>query len=233
MQCNICGNDTFGPQANRPNARCQKCGSLERTRALKLHLDRLGLPRKGDRILHFAPEMMIAKFLKERAGDGYEPVDLYPNLFKGLDVRKFDLCADAEALVPNTYDCIIHSHVLEHIPCNWTMVLLFLHRALRPGGHHIMCFPILGGSYEESLAPMTGADAVKRFGQDDHVRRFAAADLSRTLGMVFRGNLADHKLSSHFDAPTLNAVNIPANMSTTLNSSTVFVFGKYDARVLT
>ena len=233
MQCNICGNNTFGPQANRQNARCLRCGSLERTRALKLHLDRIGLPRKGDRVLHFAPELMIANLLKENVGAGYEPVDLFPNLFPGLEVKEFDLCLEAETLTPNSYDYIIHSHVLEHLPCNWTMILLFLHRALKPGGHHIMCFPILGGNYEESLAPLPREESVRRFGQDDHVRRFAAVDIKKTLGMVFKGDLENHKLSRHFDTITLGNANIPFIMGSSLNSSTIFVFGKDDARIRT
>lgn len=226
MRCNICEGTRFGHQGTRENVRCLNCSSLERTRAIKLHLDRLDAPSRGDRILHIAPERGIAEFLRERAGDGYEAVDLFPDLFPHVAARRFDLCTDAAGLPSAEYDLILHSHVLEHVPCNWTMVLLHLHRALKPGGHHLFAIPILSGHFEESLAPLPKEEAVRRFGQDDHVRRLGRADLERTLGMVFAGDLAEHALDRWFDAAILNAASIPEAMRPDLNSSTVFVFGK-------
>jgi hypothetical protein len=189
------------------------------------------MPRAGDKILHISPERVLADILKESSVDGYTAVDLYPELFPGIDVEKFDLCREAESLAPNSYDFIIHSHVLEHLPCNWTMVLLFLHRALKQDGHHLFCMPILGGEYEESLKPLGADEAVRRFGQNDHVRKIGRSDLDKTLGMIFKGDLNRHILGNRFSDRELDAVNIPESERRTLNSSTVFVFGKHDIRL--
>lgn len=158
-------------------------------------------------------------------------VDLFPQLFPHVPKRRFDLCVDTEALEPNSYDCIIHSHVLEHLPCNWTMVLVLLHRALKPGGWHIFCMPILSGQYEESLAPLTAEEAVSRFGQNDHVRRFGRADLERTLGMIFQGSLERHILGNRFTDEVLDTANVPESERRTLSSSTAFVFRKNDTKL--
>lgn len=231
MRCNICGHQAFGAQGTRQNVRCLKCSSLERTRALKLHLDRIGLPERGDRVLHIAPEPMISGLLKEKAGEGYQPVDLFPDLYKHVETAKFDLCVDAEKLEKDSYDYVIHSHVMEHVPCNWTMVLLFLHRALKYSGHHVFCMPILQGQYEESLWPLSEDEATRRFGQNDHVRRIGVSDLSKTLGMIFKGDLNRHIIGACFSEEVLDEANVPENQRWTLNSSTIFVFGKDDARV--
>lgn len=231
MHCNICGSEAFGKQGTREKVRCLKCGSLERTRALKLYLDNGLMPKRGDKILHVSPERVFAEILKAASGDGYLAVDLYPELFPGIEVKKFDLCKEAESLSPNTYDYIIHSHVLEHLPCNWTMVLLFLHRALKQNGQHIFCMPILGGEYEESLKPLSADEAVRRFGQNDHVRKIGRSDLDKTLGMIFKGDLRRHILGNRFSDNELDAVNVPESERRTLNSSTVFVFGKNDLRL--
>lgn len=231
MQCNICGGTQFGAQGSRANVRCINCGSLERTRALKLHLDKLRPVGPQDRILHIAPDKGIAALLEKIAGENYEPADLFPENFPHVRARKFDLCADAEKIPPHTYDYIIHSHVLEHIPCNWTMALLYLHRALKPDGVHIMCIPILSGAFEECLAPLSKEEATKRFGQDDHVRRFGRLDLNNTLGHLFKGELEKHILQNCFSSEELDRVNIPHEERKTLNSSTVFVFKKDELRL--
>src|SRR5690606_34583546 len=145
--------------------------------------------------------------------------------------RNLDYCMDAETLPPETYDYIIHSHVLEHVPCNWTMILLFLHRALKSRGKHIFCMPILSGQFEESLQPLSPEEAVRRFGQNDHVRRIGRADLDKTLGMIFKGDLDRHILGKSFSDEILDSVNVPEGERRTLNSSTIFVFEKDDLKI--
>jgi phosphoglycolate phosphatase len=159
---------------------------MERTRILKLFLDDLGLPKAGDRVLHLAPEAALAPALKAAAGGGYDPADFDPAQYKRVGARKLDLVTDAEALPGKHYDLIIHSHVMEHVPANMTAILWHLHRSLKDDGLHLFCIPMLKGRFAEDFGPMTAEEATKRFGQGDHVRRFCAADLKRTLGMIFR-----------------------------------------------
>ena len=81
----------------------------------------------------------------------------------------------------------MHNHVLEHLPCNYTVVLQKLHALLKPGGYHVFSFPVgRSGSYRSDLSPSLGARERRlRFGQKDHIRRFTRVDFDRTVGMVF------------------------------------------------
>ncbi len=186
-ECNICGGERFIERGNRCNAICQTCHSDVRTRLMWLFLNLDGFLRPGLRVLHFAPETGLATRLHEILADGYDPVDLEPERFDSvLRVRKLDLVEDAARLPSRHYDAIVHSHVMEHVPCNVTAVLYHLHRALKPDGRHVCCIPISRDrSYAEDLSAIAAEDAAARFGQEDHVRVFGANDLDRTLGMLF------------------------------------------------
>lgn len=212
---------------SRKSVRCAGCGSLERTRVIKLFLDREGLPKPGSSILHFAPERGLTPVLAAGGTTDYDPVDFAPELFPFCKVRKFDLCVDAAKLPSHRYDLIVHSHIAEHIPCNITAVLYHMHRALKPGGLHLMCIPFLGGCYEEDLGPLTAEAATRRFGQKDHVRRFGTANLAATVGMIFRLP-PRYSLAHWFSAETLDACNIPDAARTGFTPSTVLAMKKDD-----
>ena len=92
--CNLCGAAAWVDMNNRRGVRCARCGSLERTRSIKLILDAMGRPKPGSQILHLAPEIGIASWLKNLSPNGYDPVDLDPSRYPSVGVRKFDLVAD-------------------------------------------------------------------------------------------------------------------------------------------
>jgi phosphoglycolate phosphatase len=193
QSCNVCGSTVFLDFRNRKAARCAGCQTLERGRLLQLILDAEGLVRPGMRVLHLAPEAGIGRNIRKVAGAGYRAVDLRPEIYPDdLAVDRFDLTRDAEALPGGTYDLVIHSHVMEHIPCALTPILWHLHRALKPGGHQLFCVPVMKGHTAMDCAAMTREEQTARFGQFDHVRRFGLEDFDRHLGMVFRLNPYDH-----------------------------------------
>lgn len=228
--CNLCGGDNFEPVGGRKTARCAQCESLERTRAIKLILDELGLPKRGSRILHFAPEKSLSKVLSNQTK--YEAVDLFPQLFKFTDVKKFDITTDVEKLPSKKYDLIIHSHVMEHIPCDITSVLYHIHRALKPGGWHIFCIPILSDTtYAEDLGFISREYATKEFGQYDHVRRWGSKDLGKTLGMALVLPY-EYNLEKRFDAATLKKYAIPESMWHGYNPSSVLALRRDDMKLL-
>lgn len=227
MVCNVCGLSTWGDMGSRPAARCNSCGSLERTRVTKLFLDKFALPKPGSKILHFAPERGMYSFLSKVEGVQYEPVDFAPENFKLRGVKKFDLCYDAAKLPSNKYDLIIHSHVMEHIPCNVTAVLFHLHRALKPGGKHIMCLPFLGETYGEDLGPLTPKEAQRRFGQDDHVRKFGTEDIQKTIGMIFKIPTT-YSLDDYLSREDMDKFNIPNEQRHGFTLSSVFALDKED-----
>lgn len=98
----------------------------------------------------------IAKRLHQILGEGYERYDLNPGTYAvpGLPaVRKINLCSPLAGLTPGTYDAVIQNHVMEHLPCNETIVLQRLHALLRPGGLHIFSVPMTSGHSRANLDP--------------------------------------------------------------------------------
>ncbi|TAK07132.1 MAG: HAD family hydrolase [Rhizorhabdus sp.] len=210
LACSICGSARFVARQKRGYVQCDGCGSNERARLLWMTLEKHGLLVPGKRVLHIAPERAFAERLHAIWGDGYEPVDIDPALYDfAPNIRKIDLVEDAARLPSDRYDAIIHSHVMEHIPCNITAILYHLNRSLKPGGKQVCCIPIIrDGHSAEDLGPLSAEDATMRFGQDDHVRTFGGADIQRTLGMIFRLP-ESYDLTVAFDEATLIRNNIP------------------------
>ena len=143
---------------------------------MQLFLEQMDLVRPGIRIMHLAPEAGMSRKLID-AGAIYEAYDINPSLYRHCKVNYMDLL-DCERLPSRRYDLIIHSHVIEHVPCNITAVLFHLHRALKDCGTHIFAIPIHGGSYVEDLGPMGEEERMRRFNQSDHVRKFVGARIS-------------------------------------------------------
>src|SRR3990172_6359223 len=92
----------------RQNARCPKCGSLERHRLLYLFLKQY-IPNGSIRVLHFSPEWMISDLFKR---NDIEYIDAD---FSGRWAdRRIDM---TDMKFPNDYfDIVLSSDVLEHIP---------------------------------------------------------------------------------------------------------------------
>jgi phosphoglycolate phosphatase len=224
--CNLCGSTSFKDMRARVNMKCAECGSLERTRALALKLEAAGLPRTGDRVLHFAPEKGLARYFIERVGEeNYRACDLEPKRYSFLDVERFDLCRDSSSLPADTYHLIVHLHVMEHIPCNYTAVLHHLHRSLHPDGVHAMCIPFLGGSFDDCWGDLPDEEREFRFGQHDHVRRFGREDIQSTLGMLF--DIPDtYDLESQFGCNALKRHRIPEYASKGFTPNTIFFVRK-------
>lgn len=230
MKCNICDSEKFGPQGNRPWAKCLECGSFERTRLMWMYLQRAHVT-PSDRVLHIAPEKgLYKKFSDLLSPEEYHCADLFPEQYKfATNIRTMDLC-NLDGENSNYYDFIVHSHVLEHIPCNIAYTLFHLHRMLKPSGRHICVIPFMDGEYDECFGEMNDRERISRFGQDDHVRRFGNRDLDRHLGSIV-------KLPKRFDASNdfsktiLLEANIPEAMWKGFHPSTVLDLGKYDYRL--
>ncbi|WP_160116584.1 MULTISPECIES: class I SAM-dependent methyltransferase [Ruegeria] len=193
---------------------------------MKLLLDKYDFPRPGIRVLHLAPEKSLFDVLTGK-NVKYDPVDIEPKNFPFCSVRKFDLCVDAAKLPSNHYDLIIHSHVMEHIPCNVSAVLFDLHRSLKPDGVHFMCIPFMGGTSAEDLGKISKEDAIAWFGQDDHVRRFGAADVQRNLGMLFKIP-RKYSMLNFSSAKELDEANVPERERHGFTGSSIFPLRKND-----
>jgi hypothetical protein len=169
-ECPICG--FTGPFLDcctppRIDARCPRCGSLERHRLFWLWYrgEKEKLPQP---ILHFAAEPVLAKRFKETYSD-YTTADLFRPADRKLNIENIEL-AD------NSVGTVICNHILEHVDDR--KALKEIHRILIPSGLLVASVPIVEGwahTYEDGsiLDPHLRE---LHFGQRDHVR-FYGRDL--------------------------------------------------------
>ena len=150
----------------RPNAKCPRCGSLERHRLLWLFLtDRSELLFDQAKVLHVAPEFMLQKLFRRLRTINYVSADLdSPRAQVKMDIT--DIQYDA-----NSFDFILCSHVLEHVMDD-RKAMRELYRILKPGGCAVLQSPIdlkQNSTYEDATIVST-AERERVFGQRDHVR---------------------------------------------------------------
>ncbi|GAB4360118.1 MAG: hypothetical protein Fur0042_29670 [Cyanophyceae cyanobacterium] len=230
MQCNLCDNGEFTDMNSRKNVKCTQCGSLERTRLLWMYLQ--NLPLKDDaKVLHLAPEKGIYAALSKRIASGnYIAADLDPKRYPFAEpCVKIDLC-NLDDWPSCEYDLILHSHVLEHTPCNIAYTLFHLHRMLKEDGRHVCIIPFMGGKYDECFQDLSGEERQKRFGQYDHVRKFGKKDIPSHLGSIINVP-STFDATRDFDIHLLQEANIPENHWTGFHMGTVLNFSKDDLRL--
>ena len=186
--CPVCGQSSrkFRPGGTfvRQNARCPRCGSLERHRLVWLYLTQHtdlfdGRPK---RVLHVAPEQCFAGRLKARLGEGYLTADLLdPHVMERIDITRIRFSDE-------TFDVIYCSHVLEHVPDDRRAMREF-RRVLKRTGWAILLVPITTDRTFEDPTVVRPADRLRVFGQEDHVRRYGPDYVDRLREAGFEVNI--------------------------------------------
>lgn len=203
--CNLCGSQSFADVKTRALARCRNCGSYERTRLLYLYVDDFLSLRPDAKLLHIAPERGLYSRLRQRLPpENYVVADFCPENYPFCDnCVKIDL-SDLQSWPADSFDAIVHSHVLEHVYCNLAYCFFHLHRMLKPDGRHICIIPFSPGGWDESFQCLSKEERIRRFGQEDHVRSFGVDDLPKYLGGIV-------KLPKSFDATENFSADILSN----------------------
>lgn len=226
MECPICGSKEFNDFRGRSMARCRGCGSFERSRLLWMVLRDLPF---GERpVMHFAPEIGIAKKLRQRLGSHYRAYDFQPELYRkaGVEAQPFDLCVDTQKVPRASVGVICHVHVLEHVRCNAAFVLRDLNALLAEGGYHVFGIPFTSDYFREDLSPeLTEADHLERFGHEDHVRSFGARDFEVMFGPAFEG-MERVDVGKQVGAAALAEANVPPRALTGLSAHSILVYRK-------
>ncbi len=159
---------------------CPVCASMSRHRLLWHVLDRLHvLDRTAGRMLHLAPEPGLERRLRSRIALRYTTADLHdPRVDDRVDVT-------AMPYPDRTFDLVLCSHVLEHVPDDGA-AMREIARVLKPDGTAVVMVPFHDDVVtDEDPAVADPAEREARFGQHDHVRyygrdivgRLEAADL--------------------------------------------------------
>jgi SAM-dependent methyltransferase len=171
----------FGVVVPRAEAKCIRCGALERHRFVWLYFERItnlfdGQPKN---LLHVAPERTLQTLLKRYYGSKYLSADLYDHrAMVRMDITHVDY--DNE-----TFDVIYCSHVLEHVPDDRQAIGEF-HRILQPDGWAILLVPITVDKTFEDPSVTDPCERLKLFGQEDHVRRYGPDFMDRLSKVGFK-----------------------------------------------
>lgn len=168
VECTCCGATfrRFGPFRGGRDRLCWTCGALERHRQVALLFRRRPeLLRPGQRILHVAPEPPLRRLLTKSRAARYVTAD--------LDAPDVDMQFDLTAvpLGDGSFDAVVCNHVMEHIPDD-RAALREIRRILAPGGWALVMTPILVDRTIEDPSVTDPRERLRRFGQEDHVRRY-------------------------------------------------------------
>jgi SAM-dependent methyltransferase len=194
-ECPCCGGH-FRRMARRRlvgfSGLCPRCRSFSRQRAITLLLERGELPR--GRVLHFAPEPLFDAVFARLAGYERVTADLFAPADLKLDITDMDLPDDS-------FDLILCSHVLEHVPDD-AAAMRELHRVLAPGGVAVILNPYRPHqlTYEDPAVTEPLARMV-HFGQHDHVRVYGRDETERLAAAGFE--VRDVTAADLFDAATV------------------------------
>lgn len=168
VYCTVCGGN-FGRFIGKEDGVCPYCGSETRHRFLVAMITNILIDRQdGYRTLFFAPDWGVQRWLKKRPQKfSVVTADLSaPNVDLQLDIvdTKMETCS---------YDAVLCSHVLEHVP-NDLGAMKEIRRLLRPNGHLLLQVPIDWGSAttDEDFGIVDPDERQARFGQFDHVRLY-------------------------------------------------------------
>jgi SAM-dependent methyltransferase len=152
------------------NFECPACGCHDRERHLLLYMnaEKLFLHIGGARVLHFAPEAHLQRFIREAGPAEYVLADLFPS---SPEIRKLDL--QAITYPTDHFDFVLANHVLEHVNDD-AQALREIFRVLRPGGYAILQTPYASGlsrKFEDPAISSEGA-CLHAYGQEDHRRLY-------------------------------------------------------------
>jgi SAM-dependent methyltransferase len=171
----------FLPHRGRERAKCPRCGSLERHRALWLFLEReIDLFERSGAMLHIAPEYALYCRLSQVPGLRYVTGDLdSPLATHELDVMDLPFAA-------GSFDFLICNHVLEHVEDD-RRALAEIHRVLAPGGWAILMCPVdhRRATTLEDPTAVTPGERHRLFGQSDHVRLYGRDYVGRLAAAGF------------------------------------------------
>ena len=157
---------------------CPVCGSFDRERLIVSYLEQSGnLTSPEVSLLQIAPSKAMEEYLFANYPNlNYSSGDLYmEDVTFQLDIQDMNMISD------DSYDMWICSHVLEHVPDD-RKALKELHRILKKNGTGILLVPLdLNMMETDEEVGCSEEENWRRFGQGDHVRKYAKHDFIKRI----------------------------------------------------
>jgi SAM-dependent methyltransferase len=169
VYCPVCDKSFSNWWHNETYGMCPYCRSCARHRFMWVYMQRVDGPwkKEGCKMLLFAPDWGIERQLRRQGNIQLTTADICaPEADLKIDIT-------AMALPDGSFDGIICSHVLEHVPDDHA-AFREMRRILRPGGSSLVMVPLNGTIYQSDEDPTVTdpEERHRRFGQFDHVRRY-------------------------------------------------------------
>ena len=164
---------------------CPTCQSAERHRLFGYYYDKYISNKQNLSILHFAPENCLYNLLKSSSSK-YVCGDFDPSNYPNKNCMQLDATNLNDVFADNTFDMIIASHILEHIPAD-IKALNELYRILKKGAKLIIMIPqsFDSNATDEDLTITDPIARTQRYGQYDHVRKYGLDFTSRVKAVGF------------------------------------------------
>jgi SAM-dependent methyltransferase len=191
--CERCLTEWLDWNSYHQKVECPNCKAHPRQRLFQLHLNQHPDLLQGDlKVLHFAPEYIFRQQFSAMKNLEYITADLNN---PAVDIR-IDIIN-----IPypdNTFDVILCSHVLEHVPDD-RKAMSELFRVLKPGGWAHLQVPIDTSQQQTFEDPTITSpqDRLRHFGQEDHVRMYGLdyEDRLQAAGFILRTEDIQRQLS--------------------------------------
>lgn len=168
-ECPVCGftGRKFAAAGTPPReeARCPICRAAERHRLLTHYIEsETDLVEDNKQVLYFAPVDRIARNIQQYGNKVITTDLLMPDVDIHADITRLPFSNE-------TFDAVICSHVLEHIPDD-SAAMSELYRILADEGYALIMVPKDKGrehTYEDESVT-SPEEREREFGQSDHVR---------------------------------------------------------------
>ncbi len=194
VYCPICEGSfrTFLPfgSERRAQALCPQCHTVERHRLLWLFLqEKVKIRERSLEVLHMAPEPMLQTRLKSLLNLRYRSADLTsPVAMDHVDIQ-------ALPYSDNTFDLILCSHVLAHVPDD-QKALQELRRVLKPDGQLVLQARLHPHAHTlEKPEAVTPQQRLQAYGQADRYRNYGQDFAQRVAAQGFAVEAVEYALS--------------------------------------
>jgi SAM-dependent methyltransferase len=169
------------------NTRCPHCGSVDRSRLLRLFFERrTQVFQQPTRLLHISPNKQVAGLLASHGTVDQLCGSIEPEAYAEFGTIFLDI-QDMSRLGDATFDVVVCCHVLEHVPDD-RKAMREIRRVLKPGGFAVLQVP-LALDLERTLEDPTATTRKQRkitFGQGSHIRLYGLDYLDRLREAGFR-----------------------------------------------
>ncbi|CAN5739420.1 class I SAM-dependent methyltransferase [soil metagenome] len=156
---------------------CPNCGASDRDRLISSYLQQeISKGKKIKHILDIAPAKALGQQLKQIT-KSYRSADLYmEDVTDKTDITNMTVYAD------KTFDLVVCSHVLEHIPDDLA-AMREINRVLKSKGIALILVPIVKqlDAITEDIHESDPNERWRKFAQNDHVRLYSQKGLVERL----------------------------------------------------